>query len=707
MKKMILRSARCAAAALLGLALAGRPAGAAFLDLGAGARAPGLGDAFTALADDAYAVHYNPAGLAQLQRPEISAAYAALFLGLSDNTNLGISQFVYAQPIENGRQGTLGLDYERFSASNFYYEQAIGLSYGRLLWQDRYGGRLMAGLNLKYLTVGFGGSLEATNALGPSGSTTGFVDPVLTSKNSKSAVGADLGLLYRFPQRWQLGLAVMNVNEPNVGFASADKAPMSVRAGAAWKGPWMALTGEVRQEPATNGGTARQLVLGAERIFPTLTAGQFGVRGSLGYGAQDFEQLTLGLGYRINKIQLDYAFLMPFGTVQGTAGTHRISLGWYFGGPAPEEELTQELLDQARQLREARGSGYGYEYSVELHPQDLDDPILQDVRALCDSRRYRAAHDAIAAVIKAQPVPVPAALLRLANRIELVASYYPEWAEPRKEWEIMAVSAIDQFLRGHDHKAIVRGSYAFNLGLNDAKFDHFLAEEESALGLKADRLPLGYPRTYLGELLARVAAANSRKDFQAVQLLLKDIIDIAPRNAVAMERAGSMYYVLGHNQEALEAWTRALAVERNPEEVANIKHYLELTRQKLGSGQGIVVPAPIGPLRGLPGGQDFLVPEGAGAAPATQPAPATQASPVVQPAPAAPSRRAAAHGDPRDVDRLFQKGVEHYARGEYLQATAMFMRILQIDPYNVQARKALDRIQADTKRSAPQGDTAP
>ena len=36
--------------------------------------------------------------------------------------------------------------------------------------------------------------------------------------------------------------------------------------------------------------------------------------------------------------------------------------------------------------------------------------------------------------------------------------------------------------------------------------------------------------------------------------------------------------------------------------------------------------------------------------------------------------------------------MEHYARGEYLQASAMFLRILQIDPENAQARKALERI---------------
>jgi len=44
----------------------------AFTVEGAGARAMGMGGAFTAIADDATAVSYNPAGLAQLLRPEVS-----------------------------------------------------------------------------------------------------------------------------------------------------------------------------------------------------------------------------------------------------------------------------------------------------------------------------------------------------------------------------------------------------------------------------------------------------------------------------------------------------------------------------------------------------------------------------------------------------------------------------------------------------------
>jgi tetratricopeptide (TPR) repeat protein len=59
----------------------------------------------------------------------------------------------------------------------------------------------------------------------------------------------------------------------------------------------------------------------------------------------------------------------------------------------------------------------------------------------------------------------------------------------------------------------------------------------------------------------------------------------------------------------------------------------------------------------------------------------------VRPRPAAP----APGGDPREIEGRYQKGVEYYARGEYLQASAMFLRILRIDPDNGPARKALER----------------
>lgn len=52
-----------------------------FLSWGAGARALGLGKAFSAVVDDASATYWNPAGLASLQRGELTGLHAQLWEG--------------------------------------------------------------------------------------------------------------------------------------------------------------------------------------------------------------------------------------------------------------------------------------------------------------------------------------------------------------------------------------------------------------------------------------------------------------------------------------------------------------------------------------------------------------------------------------------------------------------------------------------------
>jgi hypothetical protein len=60
---------------------------AAFLDIGMGARPLGMGGAFTAVADDANALYYNPAGLASLDGFQMTSMYTSLW---SEVTYLGI-----------------------------------------------------------------------------------------------------------------------------------------------------------------------------------------------------------------------------------------------------------------------------------------------------------------------------------------------------------------------------------------------------------------------------------------------------------------------------------------------------------------------------------------------------------------------------------------------------------------------------------------
>ncbi len=90
--------------ALIFAALIPQKIQAAYDDIGISARAVGMGNAFTAVADDVYSIYYNPAGLATLERPEFATTYAQLYPGLTDNSSLQNSFFGYAQPLDEGKQ---------------------------------------------------------------------------------------------------------------------------------------------------------------------------------------------------------------------------------------------------------------------------------------------------------------------------------------------------------------------------------------------------------------------------------------------------------------------------------------------------------------------------------------------------------------------------------------------------------------------------
>src|SRR6267142_699414 len=131
------------------LAITSLPVFASFEELPTGARAAGLGNAFTAIADDVYSTYYNPAGLAQLHRSEFTAYYAKLYSGLTDGSSIGRDFVAYGHP--TAKHGTFGFSYLSLSLAGLYDESTMAFHYAH-----SYREKWNFGGSLKILKKSFG-----------------------------------------------------------------------------------------------------------------------------------------------------------------------------------------------------------------------------------------------------------------------------------------------------------------------------------------------------------------------------------------------------------------------------------------------------------------------------------------------------------------------------------------------------------------------
>jgi len=312
-----------ARALLLLAGLAGfSPLQAAFQDVNWGARPVGMGGAFTAVADDANAPLYNPAGIVQVQWNEISAMYSRLFSGLTlysgqDTVHLDQSYLAYvSKPIPH--VGSVGVSWSNFTTTHLYHENTLALTYARNVGDfiPSLNNSLAVGVNLKYLRRSI--SLDAYTAN----------DPVFRGGDSASAVTLDAGVLYK-PEEglldgWRFGFSGQNLTEPNVGFNATDKVARLWRLGTAYQSkqlPWLVPSLDlVRRDDVTNvqGGIESWL------FQDTLGLRAGGNRQEAAAGVSYYYAATKKFGLR-----LDYGLTIPF-YVENTSGSHRLALTVYF-----------------------------------------------------------------------------------------------------------------------------------------------------------------------------------------------------------------------------------------------------------------------------------------------------------------------------------------------------------------------------------------
>ncbi|MDE2490322.1 MAG: PorV/PorQ family protein, partial [Elusimicrobia bacterium] len=267
---------RALAAVLCAAPLAAAPARAAFtsgdvgttaaefLRLGAGARALGLGEAYTAAADDATALYWNPAGLARVRGGEAALMHAAYL----DSTFY--DDAFYAQNL--GAWGAAGAGVQYFSAGSIPGTDASGVSIGSFAPSD-----LSASLGWAWRLRSSSPWLDGA-ALGAAGK---YVRATIATTAQTEA--ADFGA--QSPAwlggRLRLGLAALNVGRDMKFDAEAEPLPTVIKLGAALRPApnWLAAV----DADAPRGG-APYAACGVEYRLPL--SGGDAASGRLGYNTR-------------------------------------------------------------------------------------------------------------------------------------------------------------------------------------------------------------------------------------------------------------------------------------------------------------------------------------------------------------------------------------------------------------------------------------
>jgi hypothetical protein len=269
--------------------------GADFLNIGAGARASALGSAYTALADDANSIYYNPAGLAFARR-EVSVMHAAWALdGSYDFAAAVFPLGRYKAAVSFTRLDHGGLDGRGAGG-----ERAGGFSAG-----DKAAGLALA--------RDFGGFSLGGGAKLLSSSIAGY---------SASAVAFDLGAVRKFSGTpLTLGFSVRNMGRGMKFIEKRENLPLSLNAGAAYAVlPSVSLAAEVGRQVHDRRTT---FSIGTEYGL----GGALSLRGGYAAGAAGAPgAMSGGVGFGAGPLKMDYSFA-PFG---GLDTTRKFSLSMAF-----------------------------------------------------------------------------------------------------------------------------------------------------------------------------------------------------------------------------------------------------------------------------------------------------------------------------------------------------------------------------------------
>ncbi len=286
--------------------------GAQFLKIDSAARPMGMGGAFSAVVDDANAVFYNPAGIARLEKRELTGTYLKYFQAVNygsfasviplNKSVLGIG-INYLGVTDMEKRGVTDIDDpDGTKAVNTFgaMDTAISLAYAKKNGVPSVIEGLDVGANMRFIYQ-------------------------TIDEESAFSVMLDAGVYYPINEKISLALNVQNVGLAVKFKDESDPLPLNLKAGAAYR-PLNGLTVacDINEYIIDN---LLYVSLGAEYWLKNIVGFRAGYK--YGYDTDSLGSnvgLAGGMGLRYSSLGLDYSFA-PFGEL---GDTHRVSFSVKF-----------------------------------------------------------------------------------------------------------------------------------------------------------------------------------------------------------------------------------------------------------------------------------------------------------------------------------------------------------------------------------------
>jgi len=289
---------------LTSFAFAGGPGSttAQLLEIPIGARAVGMGEAYTAMADDASSLEWNPAGLALANQQEASFMHSSLI------ENVNYEHLAYIHP---------GTSYSVGGSMSY-------LGYGSIAGYNNTGESI--GNQSAYSSVYNAGVATQFWQRFSAGLTGSFIHEKL-ALDSASTVAMNAGALYDVAQHpwltnYRLGFSMLNLG-PGLKFVSdREPLPQTFKIGAAAMQVHN-LPLNLTLDVSVPNNNSPYVSFGSEYWFRELLALRLGYTGENTVS----NGFRFGLGLKIRQILFDYAY----GSFGDFGATHRIQLAFRFG----------------------------------------------------------------------------------------------------------------------------------------------------------------------------------------------------------------------------------------------------------------------------------------------------------------------------------------------------------------------------------------